>query len=128
MPLSLTKSDIAERLRDYSRENYLLFANIIQGVVLGTATLAAIHMASDPVHNLKKIPAFLCSGAVTFITYVTWTRGVLLTNSRSNTRDAVLPLIMGGLEVSLFAVLSSYGNLELEWAYPRSVIAGKQFL
>lgn len=112
MPLPLTTDELANRLRDYSRENYLLLANVIKGVVLGAATASAISIVTDLPHNLQKIPAFACSCAAAFITYITWTRGVLLTNSRSNTRDAVLPLLMGGVEVSLFGVLFTSGAAE----------------
>ena len=106
MPLALKPREVGDRLRDYARENYLLLANVIKGVVLGTAAQIAVQIASDWANNGPKVTAFVCSGAATFLTYITWTRGVLLTTSRSNTRDAVFPLSMGGAEVCLFAVLS----------------------
>jgi hypothetical protein len=117
MPLPLKTEDVANRLRDYSRENYLLLANVIKGVVLGSATVSAVSMAGHPWANWAKFAAFICSGAAAFISYVTWTRGVLLTNSRSNTKDAVLPLVMGGVEVSLFAVLTTGEKFPQPWHF-----------
>jgi hypothetical protein len=117
MPLALKTEDVADRLRDYARENYLLLANVIKGVVLGSATVTAVGIASHPGHNWQKISPFICSGAATFISYVTWTRGVLLTNSRVNTRDTVLPLVMGGVEVSLFGILNTKGAFPAPWHF-----------
>jgi hypothetical protein len=124
MPLPLTIPEVADRLRDYSRENYLLLANVIKGLVLGSATITAIGIASDVPDNWPKLSAFACSGAAMLVSYVTWTRGVLLTNSRSNTHDAVLPLVMGGIEMSLFAIL----NTKTGWHFWFFALAMHSFL
>jgi hypothetical protein len=128
LPLPLTTKELADRLRDYSRENYLLLANVIKGVVLGAATTTAIHMVNHPADNWQKFGAFICSGAAALISYVTWTRGVLLTNSRSNTRDSVIPLIMGGVEVTLFAVLYTDGAFPALWQFWFFFLAMHNFL
>ncbi|PYS21262.1 MAG: hypothetical protein DMF72_18030 [Acidobacteria bacterium] len=48
------------------------------------------------------------------VTLTTWGRGVLLTNSRANVLDTLLPTLMGIVEFGLFAVL-----------YPRKGLDGK---
>jgi hypothetical protein len=122
MPLELNAKEVAHRLQGYSRENYLLLANVIKGVVLGTATLSAIHIMADLGNNWQKITPFICSTAAAITSYVTWTRGVLLTNSRSNTRDSVIPLLMGGVEISLFAVLQNDGPFIKPWHFWFSIL------
>lgn len=128
MPLPLTKDHLAERLKDYSRDNYLLLANVIKGVVLGSASFAAVGILSDFPHYWHEIGALLCSIAAAFVTYITWTRGVLLTNSRFNTRDVVLPLLMGAVEVSLFIVLYVDGPSKRGWHFWYLVLAAHALL
>jgi hypothetical protein len=123
VPLPLTSKEVADRLRDYSRENYLLLANVIKGVVLASATVTAIHVLTDLPHNWQKITAFACSGAAAFISYITWTRGVLLSNSRSNTRDVVLTFVMGGSEVLLFSFLCTDCGFPAPWHFWFFVLA-----
>lgn len=47
MPLRLTPTDVAERLQNYPRDNYLYIGGIIKGTVLAGATLVALAVFSD---------------------------------------------------------------------------------
>jgi hypothetical protein len=119
MAIPIDAKIVRERLRDYSRDNYLLLANVIKGVVLGTATFTAIGIINElfvnPGNAWPRVIPFGSSVLAAFVTYMTWGRGILLTNARSNSRDSVLPLLMGGVEVSLFAVLKPVAETHDLW-------------
>jgi len=117
MPVKLSSKEVADRLLHYSRDNYLLLANVIKGVVLGVATPCTIAILSNLPLMWPRLAPLICSGSAAMVTYMTWGRGVLLTNARSNVRDSVLPLLMGGFEVSLFLLLWAKDDAWRPWIF-----------
>jgi hypothetical protein len=105
MPLPVSSEIIAERLREYPRDNYLYIGSIIKGVALGIAAIALLALLPDLRHAWPQLITWLCSLAAILVSYMTWGRGILVTNSRSNVGDTIFPLGMGILEFLLFGIL-----------------------
>src|SRR5882672_1420407 len=105
MPLPIKKHDVAERLRNYTLNNYLYLGSIVKGIALYFATLALMQIFTEA--DWKRAPLWVAPFAAILVSYMTWGRGVLVTNSRSNIADAVFPLLMGIVEFFLFGVLLS---------------------
>jgi hypothetical protein len=105
MPSPLTAYDVAGRLHNFARDNYLYIGSIIKGTALAAATFVALGVFSDLRTNWPKIIPWIASLFAITVSYMTWGRGVLLTNARSNVLDSIFPLIMGLFEFLLFGVL-----------------------
>src|SRR4051794_23916984 len=117
MPEPVTRDVVAERLMDYSHDSYKYTGSIMQGVALGVATLAILSLSANFPQNWHRWILLGTSVIALLVSYMTWGRGVLLTNSRSNVLDAVFPLGMGICEFLLFGVLTDdkRPNLWLSW-------------
>ena len=105
MPLPLTSKEVAERLRNYPRDNYLYIGSIVKGTALAAATLVALAIFSDLRTHWPRIAPWFASLMAITVSYMTWGRGVLLTNARSNLLDSIFPLMMGLVEFLLFGLL-----------------------
>lgn len=70
----------------------------------GTIVLLEILMAGKR-YWWRLLPWTIALGA-TLVTLETWGRGVLLTNSRADVRDALIPTLMGIMEFLMFAILA----------------------
>ncbi|HEV2964436.1 MAG TPA: hypothetical protein VG649_21590 [Candidatus Angelobacter sp.] len=108
MPRALTNDEINRRLHDYARDNYLFLGNVTKGVALAIATSILLQILSDFQSEWIRITPWLTSFVGILITYMTWGIGSLLSNSRANIRDSLLPLLMGMAEFLLFGILLKY--------------------
>lgn len=110
MPRSITQNEVAERLHNYSRDNYLFIGATIKAIALGAATFVVIPILIDFNNCWPKFVLWFVSLMSINVSYVTWGRGLLLTNSRSNLLDHILPAVMGIFEFALFGVLDDKLN------------------
>jgi len=117
MPKALANDEITGRLHDYARNNYLFLGNVTKGVALAIATSILLQILSDLRSEWVRITPWLASLAGILVTYMTWDIGTLLSNSRANILDSLLPLLMGMAEFLLFGILLKYdnNNLALLW-------------
>lgn len=113
MPRPITKNEIADRLRDYTFENYLYINSIIKGIALYFATLALSQIFTD--FKWARLAPWLASMAAILVSYSKWARGALITNSRANIRDTTFPLLMGVAEFFLFSILISDDTKKDAW-------------
>jgi hypothetical protein len=114
----LTVKNIEARLRDYPRDNYLFMASVLKGVALGVAAYALAEILADYRVEWPLIACWFTSLTAILVSYVTWGRGVLLTNSKANIGDSVFPLLMGIVEFLLFGVLlkvKEHPQIWLNW-------------
>ena len=107
----LSLNDLANRTRD---RTHLHYTNINALVKSGVAVIAAttlIHIGQQfgQTYNLwmsaPRVCLWVCSSLFTLITFVTWSRGSQMTNSRQNTRDFLFPMIIGFVELVFFLIL-----------------------
>ena len=96
---------VQDRLRDYVASHYLMLISVIKGVVLGFAALALLAAFGDRQTVVPRLAFWAASIAAALVSYVTWARGVVLTNEKYSVFDAVWPLLMGIAEILLFAIL-----------------------
>jgi len=113
MPKALTNDEVRTRLHDYARDNYLFLSNVTKGVVLAIATSILLQILSDFQSEWVRITPWLTSFAGILVTYMTWGIGSLLSNSRANMLDTLLPLLMGMAEFLLFGILLKYDKSDL---------------
>jgi len=105
MSTPLTPEAVAARLLSYPHDTYLYVGSFMRSVALAAGALVLLEILSHKRYWWRLLPWVACLLA-TIITLMTWGRGVLLTNSKSNIWDAILPLLMGISEFCLFAILS----------------------
>lgn len=106
MPVRLDIETVNQRLLNYPRENYLYIGSFMKSVALAAATAVLLEVLGGfRVHWVRLVP-WLASLLAVMVTHLTWNRGTLLTNSRSNLGDVVFPLLLGIDEFCLFGVLS----------------------
>lgn len=117
MPVQLEREDVIERLQRYPAENYLYIGSIIKGVALTFAMLVAVNILAAPRTFWPLLAPLIASLCAIVVSYMTWGRGVLLTNARSNLNDHIAPLTMGLLESALFGVLLPNQYNEYLWQY-----------
>lgn len=117
MPRPLLLSTVAERTENYCRDNYLFLGSVIKGVALAAATVAGLKLFAHPVENWPQIVLFFSSLLAIIVSYVTWSRGVLLTNARANLLDTLLPLWMGIMEFGLFGILMPDPENSTAWRW-----------
>lgn len=117
MPLPLNEKHIAERLHNYTYNNYLHIGSIIKGVTLGAATFVGLSIFSDINTNWPRVPLWIASFIAMTVSYMTWGRGVLLSNSRSNLWDSIFPLKMGMFEIALFGILQPKDESPQLWQH-----------
>ena len=77
----------------------------MKGVAFAAGSIVLIRIIEDWQLYWPRLFPLLSSFLLILMTHVTWSRGALLTNSRANILDSVLPMLMGVLEFLLFAIL-----------------------
>src|SRR5258708_17758759 len=83
----------------------------------------AFHICVDLPKEWYKIFPWVASLIAALVKYMTWSRGILVTNSRGTKWDAILPLLMGIAEFALFAILltpvtpASHQYVWLNWLF-----------
>jgi hypothetical protein len=117
MPLPLTSKDVSSRLRDYSKENYQSISAIMKGVALSVGAVVVLQIAASPGSEWVRVVPWLTSFAALLVSYVTWSRGVILVNSRANLFDNTLPFLMGTAEFALFSVLYKSSDTDASTAW-----------
>lgn len=106
MPLPLRKKTVFDRLQSYPLGNYLYIGSIMKGVTFAAATLVLVQLVADVPSTWSLLSPWLGSLLLTLVSYMTWGSGILLTNSRSNYLDSILPMMLGMTEIFLFVILS----------------------
>lgn len=105
MPLAIRAEEIGARLRDYPYSTYIYMGSVMKGVTLSVATIALLQILTNWGKEWERFLPWVASLFAILVTYMTWGRGILVTNSRANAFDGLLPLLMGVAEFLLFAVL-----------------------
>ena len=78
----------------------------MRSVVWAAATIVLLAiLVNYNKYKLRLLP-WIASLLATMVTLMTWGRGVLLTNSKADVWDSVLPTLMGITEFCLFAILA----------------------
>lgn len=128
MPLPLDKDTVLNRLRDYPHDNYLYLGGIAKGVAMAVAALVLLQIFADLSDRWYKLFPWIGALAASLVSYSKWGRGVLLTNSRANTRDNILPLLLGIMEFFLFAMLIEDKTHPLFWRHWPLALAAHSLL
>ena len=115
MARELTSNVVQNRLREYVANHYLMLISVIKGVVLYAAAYALLAAFRDPATLVPRLALWLASFAGALISYVTWARGVVMTNEKYNLGDAVWPLAMGVAEILPFAILMPDNGPRFWW-------------
>jgi hypothetical protein len=110
MSRALLPENVQDRLRDYVPNHYLMLISVIKGVVMATAAYVLLPVLNDRATLIPRLSFWLASAAGAVVSYVTWARGVVLTNEKNNLWDAVVPMLMGLTEVLLFLILTPNGT------------------
>lgn len=106
MSSTLTVQEVAHRLGQFPHDRYLYIGGFMRSVALAAGTFVLLEIVLNyKKYRLRLLP-WIAALLATMITLTTWGRGVLLTNSRANLLDAVLPTLMGIVEFCLFAILA----------------------
>ena len=120
MSLPLTRDDVISRMRDFPSDNYAFIGNVVKGLALSIATAVLFGILVDFRSEWMRLLPWLTSIAAMFVTHMTWSRGVILSNARANLLDTVFPMLTGMSEFFLFAILlplpdGAHPNLWLNW-------------
>jgi len=105
MPQPLDRNEVQQRLHNFPRDTYLFIGAINKGIALTLASVAILPMLFNLGEYGYRLGPWLGSMMALLVAHVTWSRGVVLTNARTNLLDTILPLVMGLFEIALFAVL-----------------------
>jgi hypothetical protein len=105
MPLPITKLQIRDRLLAFPRDNYLYMGSIVKGVAMALAATVLLQICANFWTEWKRLFPWFASITAIMVSYITWGRGVLVTNSRMNLWDNIFPLTMGIGEFLLFGIL-----------------------
>src|SRR5262245_9343284 len=116
MPSQLKPEVVRERLREYVGVHYLLLISVIKGVAIWIAADVLIQMWDKPSFWPRLAFVAGASGA-SLISYVTWARGIVMTNEKYNVFDAAFPLFMGLIEILLFMVLIPNDDHPYAWRH-----------
>lgn len=106
MSSQLTLEQVASRLSNFPLDRYLYIGGFMRSVAWAAGTIVLIRILRNPTRYLPRLLPWLVSFLATMVTLMTWGRGILLTNSRANVRDSVIPTLMGIVEFCLFAILA----------------------
>ncbi len=110
MSSTLTVQEVANRLSQFPHDRYLYIGGFMRSVALAAGTYVLLEILLDLKRYKLRLLPWTAALLATMITLTTWGRGVLLTNSRANLFDAVLPTLMGIAEFCLFAILAPRKN------------------
>jgi len=128
--IPLDRTTVTDRIQGYSyNNNYLYLGGIMKSVALAAGALVLLGLVADFSDNWPRLLPWLGSLLLVLLTHITWGRGALLTNSRSNVFDSAFPLLMGIAEFLLFAILVPPNLLPQEtiteaWRWWFFVVAG----
>ena len=114
MAQKLPADVLQNRLREYVANHYLMLISVIKGVVLYAAGYTLLAIVKNPANVVPRLALWLASLAGALF-YVTWARGMVLTNEKYNLGDAIWPLAMGIVEILLFAILAPDNASPLFW-------------
>ena len=78
----------------------------MRSVAWAAGTLVLLEIFIDIRKNWRLLLPWFASLMATMVTLMTWGRGILLTNSKADLLDSILPTLMGITEVCLFSILS----------------------
>lgn len=106
MSSTLTVHEVASRLSQFPHDRYLYIGGFMRSVALAAGTFVLLEIVLNYKRYRLRLLPWLAALLATTITLTTWGRGVLLTNSRANVFDAILPTLMGIVEFCLFAILA----------------------
>jgi hypothetical protein len=106
MSAPITVSRIVERLFSFPHDRYLYIGGFMRSVVWAAATIVLLEILVNYNKQKLRLLPWIVSLMATMVTLMTWGRGVLLTNSKADVWDSVLPTLMGITEFCLFAVLA----------------------
>ncbi len=118
MSFPLTRDDVITRLRDYPRENFVFIGSVFKGIALTVAGLVLLQILTNLRLEWIRLTPWIASMVAVFVTHITWNRGIILTNARSNILDMVFPMAVGVAEFFLFAILlqdKDHPTLWLNW-------------
>src|SRR5262245_20866578 len=107
MAQKLPADVLQNRLREYVATHYLMFTSITKGVVLNAAAYTLLAIIRDPTNVVPRLALWLASLAGALFSYVTWARGLVMTNEKYNLGDAIWPFAIGIIEILLFAILAA---------------------
>ncbi len=107
MSEALNREVVKQRLLDFPRDNYLYIGNIVRGVALYWGSVVLLEILGRFDEEWPRLVPWVASLMAVLLTYTTWGRGVILTNSRADLWDTAFPLLLGIDEFCLFGVLSS---------------------
>jgi hypothetical protein len=105
MPIPINVDEVASRLQAFPHDTYLYVGSFMRSVALAAGAFVLLEIVACKKYWWRLLPWSAAMMATT-VTLTTWGRGVLFTNSRANIGDSILPLLMGVVEVCLFAILS----------------------
>jgi hypothetical protein len=105
MSVPITAEDVSSRLLNFPHDRYLYIGGFMRSVALAAGTLVLLKIVLDFKKYGPRLLPWIASLLATLVTLMTWGRGVLLTNSRANMLDAIIPTLMGVTEFCLFAIL-----------------------
>jgi hypothetical protein len=117
MAAPLRRETIAQRLIDYPRDTYLYIGSFMKSIALGAGTIVLLEIFAGGKTSWPRLLPWFGSLMATMVTHTTWSRGVVLTNSRGNVLDSVFPLLMGIIEFLLFGVLSPRFSTPFAWRW-----------
>jgi hypothetical protein len=127
MPRPVTADNVSARMHDYASGNYLFVGNVIKGIALTTAAALLLDIIAELPSSWIILLPWITSMTAALVTHMTWSRGMILTNSRANLLDVVFPILAGMFEFLLFAIFipnnglailalqRSQSNLWLNW-------------
>ena len=115
MAQKLPANVLQNRLREYVANHYLMLTSVIKGVVLYAAAYTLLAIVRDAGNLVPRLALWLASLAGALFSYVTWARGLVMTNEKYNLGDAIWPLAMGIVEILLFAILAPDNASPLFW-------------
>jgi hypothetical protein len=103
---ALMRDDIAIRLKNFPHDQYLYVGGFMRSIALFAGTVVLLEILVSWRRYRWLLLPWLATFLACLITMTTWGRGVLLANSPANLWDTVLPMLMGIVEVCMFAILS----------------------
>jgi hypothetical protein len=106
MRIALTKERVADRLTEFTPAHYQNVFGIVKGVALGFSAFVLLPVTTGTDHPWQRFALWIPSVMAVLVSYLTSSRGILLTSHRYNAWDAIVPLLMGLTECILFVLLA----------------------
>lgn len=105
---------LASRVIDFTRDDYLSLAAVVQSGVLALAALILVRLLENPV-DPSRFLTWAASLSLVFVTHTTWRRGALFASGRHHVLDSILPILLGLTEFLCFAILERSKQGFPEW-------------